>query len=62
MLDGLYIGTDSLTGDYATVLQRIQLLGFNAVRLPFSFQVAPFISPWSGGVCSTEYPRCCSRR
>ena len=39
MLDGLYIGSDTLTGDYATVLYRIQLLGFNAIRIPFSFQV-----------------------
>ena len=38
MLDGLYIGDESLTGDYATVLYRIQLLGFNAIRIPFSFQ------------------------
>ena len=38
-LDGLYIGSDTLTGDYATVLYRLQLLGFNAIRLPFSFQV-----------------------
>ena len=40
MLDGLYIGTESLTGDYATVLYRIQLLGFNAIRVPFSFQAS----------------------
>lgn len=38
-LDGLYIGSDTMTGDYATVLYRLQLLGFNAIRLPFSFQV-----------------------
>ncbi len=30
-------GTDSLTLDFATVVYRLQLLGFNAVRLPFSF-------------------------
>ena len=30
-------GTDSLTLDFSTVVYRLQLLGFNAVRLPFSF-------------------------
>ena len=34
----IYIaGTDSLTLDFATIVYRLQLLGFNAVRLPFSF-------------------------
>lgn len=37
MLDGLW-GQDSLSKDLATVVHRLQLLGFNAVRLPFSFQ------------------------
>ncbi|BDA48966.1 probable major extracellular endoglucanase at N-terminal half [Coccomyxa sp. Obi] len=36
-LDGLWAGSDSLTMDFATVVYRLQLLGFNAVRLPFSF-------------------------
>jgi hypothetical protein len=31
-------GSDSLTMDFATIVYRLQLLGFNAVRLPFSFQ------------------------
>ena len=31
-------GSDALTMDFATVVHRLQLLGFNAVRLPFSFQ------------------------
>ncbi len=38
MVDGLWEGSDQLTLDFATVVYRIQLLGFNAVRLPFSFQ------------------------
>ena len=38
MVDGLWAGSDQLTLDFATVVYRIQLLGFNAVRLPFSFQ------------------------
>lgn len=37
-VDGLYAGTTQLTNDFATVVYRFQLLGFNAVRLPFSFQ------------------------
>lgn len=37
MLDGLW-GQDAFSKDFATVVHRLQLLGFNAVRLPFSFQ------------------------
>lgn len=37
MLDGLW-GQDALSKDFATVVHRLQLLGFNSVRLPFSFQ------------------------
>lgn len=37
MLDGLW-GQDALSKDFATVVHRLSLLGFNAVRLPFSFQ------------------------
>ena len=40
MVDGLYAGDSSLTVDFATVAYRIQLLGFNAIRLPFSFLVS----------------------
>ena len=39
MVDGLYSDFESLRGDLATVTYRIQLLGFNAVRIPFSFLV-----------------------
>ena len=38
MCDGLYAGTTELTQDFAYVIWRMKLLGFNAVRLPFSFQ------------------------
>ena len=37
MLDGLW-GQDALSKDFATVVHRLKLLGFNSVRLPFSFQ------------------------
>lgn len=36
-MDGLWAGTDSITKDFATIVYRLQLLGFNAVRLPMSF-------------------------
>ena len=35
--DDCHTGSDSLTLDFATIVYRLQLLGFNAVRLPFSF-------------------------
>lgn len=37
MLDGLW-SSDPLSGDFSTTVQRIKALGFNAVRLPFSFK------------------------
>ena len=39
MVDGLWQGPTALTMDYVNVVRRIKLLGFNAVRLPFSMQV-----------------------
>ena len=38
MVDGLWAGQSSLTLDFSTVAYRQALLGFNAVRLPFSFK------------------------
>ena len=39
-VDGLWAGSGTaLTHDALTVLWRIKLLGFNALRLPFSFKV-----------------------
>lgn len=38
MVDGLWAGDSSLTKDFSTQVYRMQLLGFNAVRLPFSFK------------------------
>ena len=39
MVDGLWAQTgDATVSDFATVVWRLRLLGFNAVRLPFSFQ------------------------
>lgn len=47
---GLWAGFSSLTQDFATVVWRMKLLGFNAVRLPFSFQVGRRIF----GACTPE--------
>src|SRR5947208_543484 len=37
MVDGLWNNSEGLSFDFATVVYRMKLLGFNAVRLPFSF-------------------------
>ena len=37
MLDGLFLGNTSLTLDFASSVRRLAALGFNAVRIPFSF-------------------------
>lgn len=39
MADGLWKGPSALTMDYVTLVRRLKLLGFNAVRLPFSMKV-----------------------
>ena len=39
MVAGLWAGSSSLTQDFKTIVWRMRLLGFNAVRLPFSFKV-----------------------
>ena len=36
-------GTDSVTRDFRTIVWRIKQLGFNGVRLPFTF--AQFLAP-----------------
>ena len=38
-MDGLWQGPSALTEDFGTIAYRMQLLGFNTVRLPMSFQV-----------------------
>ena len=38
--DGLWAGSTSTTLDFANIMLRIKALGFNAVRLPFSFKVS----------------------
>jgi len=38
MIHGLWVGPNAVTQDFLTVMYRIQALGFNAIRLPMSFQ------------------------
>lgn len=37
MVDGLWIGGSSVASDFFSIVYRIKLLGFNSVRLPFTF-------------------------
>jgi hypothetical protein len=38
MVHGLWVTPNAVTQDFLTVMYRIRALGFNAVRLPMSFQ------------------------
>ena len=38
MVDGLWQGPNAITQNFQAIVWRIKLLGFNTVRLPFSFQ------------------------
>ncbi len=49
MVDGLWQGPTALTLDYVNVVRRIRLLGFNAVRLPFSLQVTVHMAGSNAG-------------
>ena len=39
MTAGLWKGPSALTMDFVNVVRRLKLLGFNAIRLPFSMKV-----------------------
>ena len=41
MVDGLWQGPNAITQNFEAIVWRIKLLGFNTVRLPFSFQASP---------------------
>ncbi len=45
MLEGMWASGGPLANDLATITQRIRLLGFNAIRLPFSFADLFNLSP-----------------
>jgi hypothetical protein len=38
VVDGLWGGSSAIAQDFPTIVWRLKLLGFNAVRLPFSFE------------------------
>jgi hypothetical protein len=40
MLDGLWAGDSDMMRDLGIATRRIKALGFNTVRLPFSFKVS----------------------
>ena len=40
MTDGLWQGPNAITQNFEAVVWRIKLMGFNTVRIPFSFQVS----------------------
>ena len=57
MVDGLWGGRDATAQDFANVVYRIKLLGFNAVRLPFSFRDLYDKSPkWLNTKCAPVPP------
>ena len=49
MMDGLWQGPNAITQNFQAVVWRIKLMGFNTVRIPFSFQVN----------CSHSLSHCC---
>ena len=50
MMQGLWQGPTALTQDYQYVAYRIKLMGFNAIRLPFSFQASCRVCPASAAI------------
>ena len=57
MTDGLWGGRDAVAQDFANVVYRIKLLGFNSVRLPFSFRDLYGASPkWLNTRCTYTPP------
>ena len=54
--DGLWAGSNSLTQDFANIVLRIKALGFNAVRLPFSFKVSTSAKSTQDAVLMNSFP------
>ncbi|BDA41280.1 probable major extracellular endoglucanase at C-terminar half [Coccomyxa sp. Obi] len=46
-VDGLWEGPNAITQNFDSIAWRIKLLGFNTIRLPFSFQVLFNMAPQS---------------
>lgn len=45
MLDGLWIGGSSMATDFNTIVWRLKIQGFNAIRLPFTFDDVLLMKP-----------------
>lgn len=52
MMDGLWQGPSAITQNFQAEVWRIKLMGFNTVRLPFSFQVGPSASDFHWMQCT----------
>lgn len=53
-LNGLWAGGKSAQSDFATIAYQLQLLGFNAVRLPFLFEDLKAPATDIGGYCTGQ--------
>ncbi|KIZ06214.1 hypothetical protein MNEG_1745 [Monoraphidium neglectum] len=51
-LNGLWAGGKSGNSDFATIVYELQLLGFNAIRLPYIFKDLKAPSTQIGGYCT----------
>ncbi|KAI8474575.1 MAG: hypothetical protein J3K34DRAFT_407464 [Monoraphidium minutum] len=51
-LNGLWAGGKSGNSDFATIVYELQLLGFNAIRLPFIFRDLKAPATQIGGYCT----------
>ena len=51
-----WAGSTSLTQDFASIVYRMQLLGFNAIRLPFSFRDQALTPHYISYSCSQVQP------
>lgn len=63
MIGNLKAGSDSASSDIGQVIYRMKMLGFNAIRLPFTFEAlnqvtpAPFTRPYLSLKDSLRPPR-----
>ncbi len=54
----MYYWKRTMTGDFATILWRLKLLGFNAIRVPFRFEFLNNDLPPPNGGSKTEFFNC----
>jgi hypothetical protein len=55
MIGNLTGGTDSISRDIGTVIYRMKMLGFNAIRLPFTFAALAEVC----AACLSDFHLCC---